>query len=213
MKVLESAPQRYDRGMRILTLGRLERIQVDIVSKLTPGDKVLDIGCGTGTLVLLLAQKDCLVTGIDVSAPMLRLASQRIGESRASGNVMLMELGAANLDTAFADGSFDAVTSTLVFSELSRDEMAYVLAECRRILRSGGELLIADEVLPDTLPGRALTFLLRLPFAVLAHVLTQTTTRRVAGLEGAIEEAGFRILGTRSYLAKTLKLVVAERGN
>jgi ubiquinone/menaquinone biosynthesis C-methylase UbiE len=116
-----------------------------------------------------------------------------------------------DLDTAFPDASFDVVTSTLVFSELSADERAYTLAECRRILRPGGRLLIADEVLPDAWWGRAATWLVRLPFALLAFLLTQNTTRRVAGLEERIEGAGFRILGIGDYLAGTLRLFVAEK--
>jgi ubiquinone/menaquinone biosynthesis C-methylase UbiE len=44
MKVLESAPERYERGMRILTLGRLERVRRDIAARLSAGDRVLDLG-------------------------------------------------------------------------------------------------------------------------------------------------------------------------
>ena len=103
------------------------------------------------------------------------------------------------------------MVSTLVFSELSDDEIAYALAECRRILRPGGQLLIADEVLPDSALGRVATFLFRLPSAALAFVLTQNTTHRVAGLREKIEQAGFRVTEIRHYLAGTLQLFVAER--
>lgn len=213
MKVLESAPERYDRGMRVLTLGRLEQVQADIAARVAPGARVLDIGCGTGALALMLARKGCQVTGIDVSAPMLSQADRRRDESGMSENVTLMELGAVDLDTAFDDASFDAVVSTLIFSELSRDEIAYTLTECHRILRRGGSLLVADEVLPDSFTRKVFSFFLRLPFAVLAYVLTQTTTQRVAGLDNAIEEAGFRILDTRGYLAEMLQLFITERGD
>jgi demethylmenaquinone methyltransferase/2-methoxy-6-polyprenyl-1,4-benzoquinol methylase len=116
-----------------------------------------------------------------------------------------------DLDTAFPDASFDAVVSTLVFSELSDDEIEYALAETERILRPGGQLLIADEVLPDSLPGRVATFLFRLPFALLAYVLTQTTTHRVAGLRERIERAGFQVLEIKRYLAGTLRLVITRK--
>ena len=212
MKVLESAPERYDRGMRILTLGRLERVHSDIVARLRPGNRVLDLGCGTGALAVELARKGMQVTGVDISPPMLGLASRRGGEEGLDASVTLRELGAVDLDGAFADGCFDAVVSTLVFSELSDDEIDYTLAECWRILRAGGQLLVADEVLPDSALGRAGTALLRLPFALLAFVLTQNTTRRVAGLGERIEQAGFEILDTEEYLAGTLRLFAAEKG-
>jgi len=209
MKVLETAPDRYDRGMRLLTAGRLEQVHSDMAARLHPGDRVLDVGCGTGSLAALLANKGCQVTGIDISPAMLAQAEQRVRDRVLSDRVSLLELGAVDLDTAFADGSFDAITSSLVFSELSGNEINYTLAECHRILRPCGYLLIADEVLPDSLSGRVASFLVRLPFAVLAFVLTQNTTRRVSGLVARMKASGFRVVDNRQYLGGTLRLYVA----
>ena len=211
MKVLESAPQRYERGMRLLTLGRLDLVRQDIAARVSPGDRVLDVGCGTGVLVAMLAHKGAQVTGIDIAPPMLSQAAQRVREEGLADRVDLRVTGAVDLDTAFPGEGFDTVVSTLVFSELSDDEIDYTLAECWRILRPGGQLLIADEVLPDSMLGRIGTFLFRLPFVIAAFVLTQNTTRRVAGLEARIARAGFRILDIEEYLMGTMRLFVAER--
>ena len=211
MKVLETAPERYERGMRLLTLGRLQRVYRHIAAGLGSGDRVLDIGCGPGELVVLLARSGCQVTGIDVSPQMLRQAAHRVQEAGVADRVSLREVGAAELDTAFPAASFDAVVSTLVFSELSPDEMVYTLSECRRILKREGLLLVADEILPDSFLGRVAAFLLRLPFVVLAYLLTQNTTRQVSGLRQRIEGAGFRVLAVREYLAGTLQLFQAQR--
>ena len=209
MKALESAPDRYDLGMRLLTAGRLEQVHSDMAAYVDPGARVLDVGCGTGSLAVLLANKGCQVTGIDISPAMLAQADRRVQDRVLAGSVSLLEMGAVDLDTAFADGSFDAIASSLVFSELSGDEIDYTLAECRRILRPGGRLLIADEVLPDSFPGRVASFLLRLPFAVVAFLLTQNTTRRVPGLVARMKASGFRVVDGREYLGGTLKLYVA----
>jgi len=211
MKVLESAPGRYDRGMRILTLGRLERVHAEIASRLGAGDRVLDLGCGTGALAARLARDGAQVTGIDSSPAMLAQARQRIRSEGLEDRVALLELGAVDLDTRFPDGSFDAVTSTLVFSELSNEEIDYALAECSRLLRPAGRLFIADEVMPRSGLGRLATFLIRLPLAVLALILTQNTTHRVDGLEAKARLAGFRLRERHTYLAGTLQLYVAER--
>jgi demethylmenaquinone methyltransferase/2-methoxy-6-polyprenyl-1,4-benzoquinol methylase len=124
--------------------------------------------------------------------------------------ITLREVGAVDLDTAFGDDSFDAVVSTLVFSELADDEIEYTLAECKRILRPGGRLLVADEVMPNSFLGRVGTFLLRLPFVVVAYVLTQNTTHRISRLRERIEHAGYRTISVHEYLGGTLQLVEAE---
>jgi ubiquinone/menaquinone biosynthesis C-methylase UbiE len=142
---------------------------------------------------------------------MLDLAAQRIRKEGLEEGVELREMGAVDLDTAFPNGCFDAVVSTLVFSELSDDEIAYTLTECHRILGEGGRLLVADEVMPDSALGWVGTFLFRLPFAVAAFVLTQNTTHRVARLDRRIERADFRVLEIRRYLAGTLRLFIAEK--
>lgn len=212
MKVLESAPARYDRGMRILTLGRLARVHRDIAAQLAAGDRVLDLGCGTGALALRLARQGCQVTGVDVSPAMLAQAARRVRDEGLADQVTLRELGVAELDTAFADASFDAVTATLLFSEISPDERDYALAQARRLLRPGGWLLAADEVRPASPLGRTAAALLRLPFALLAYVLTQNTTRPVDGLQPAMAHHGFDLVDTRSYLAGTLRLFLARKG-
>jgi demethylmenaquinone methyltransferase/2-methoxy-6-polyprenyl-1,4-benzoquinol methylase len=211
MKVLESAPERYDRGMSLLTLGRLARVQADIAAELRSGERVLDIGCGTGALAVSLAEKGCVVTGIDSSPAMLAQAAAKLQRGHGEPPVTWLEMGAVDLDTAFAAESFDAVVSTLVFSELSDDEREYTLAECWRLLAPGGRLLIADEVLPASVPGRVATWLLRLPMVVVTFVLTQNTTRRVTSLGAGINRAGFRLVGERRYLWGTLRLYEAEK--
>ena len=142
---------------------------------------------------------------------MLSQATRRVRQAGVEEQVSLREMGAVELDGVFEDGTFDAVVSTLVFSELSPDEIAYTLAESWRMLRPGGQLLIADEVLPDSTLGRIGAFFLRLPCAVLAYVLTQNTTHQVAGLREQIEAHGFRIVKKADYLAGTLCLFVARK--
>ncbi len=210
MKVLETAPARYDRGMRILTLGRLDHVYREIEWRLRAGDRVLDVGCGTGTLAILLARRGVDVTGIDISSSMLRVARQRVAE-QGQQQIALRQMGIVDLDTAFADGRFDAVVGTLVLSELSDDEITYGLKECRRILHPDGKLFIADEILPESLPGRLVTALVRLPFVLLALLLTQNTSHRIGRLRQRIEAAGFRVVASKRYLARTLELLVAER--
>jgi ubiquinone/menaquinone biosynthesis C-methylase UbiE len=160
---------------------------------------------------VLLARQGCHVTGIDIAPLMLAQAARRVRQEGVGDGVDLQELGAVDLDVAFSDAGFDAVVSTLVFSELAPEVIVYVLRECQRVLRAGGQLFVADEILPDSKVGRVATFLFRLPFVVIAFLLTQNTTRRVSGLDEAISRAGFLMLEGESYLAGTLQLFVAQK--
>lgn len=74
MKVLESAPNRYDRGIRILTLGELDEAYDRLTSHIKPGQIVLDVGCGTGALTVRAAMRGARVKGIDVNPQMLEIA-------------------------------------------------------------------------------------------------------------------------------------------
>jgi ubiquinone/menaquinone biosynthesis C-methylase UbiE len=68
MKLLEQTPAKYDRGMRILSLGRLDALKLEIASAwVEPGQAVLEIGCGTGSLAALMTGKGARVTGIDIA--------------------------------------------------------------------------------------------------------------------------------------------------
>jgi len=190
--------------MRILTLGRVERIKHRIASAwVEPGHAVLEIGCGTGSLAALMAARGANVVGVDTSEAMLAVARKSVPA------VEFLHMTATEIDQLGAK-RFDRIVAVLLFSELSEDEVDYVLRATCSLLTPAGRLIVADEVLPTSWWCRVLGNLVRWPLAALTFLLTQTTTHALKGSERRLEGAGYRLLDQERYLLGTLGLFVAQ---
>ena len=210
MRILESAPSRYELGIRLLTLGRLDKVYDRLASHIELGQQVLDLGCGTGALTIRAAQRGAKVKGIDIKAQMLEIAEQRVKIAGATESVDLVEMGVAELDGEEAQ-SYDAVMSGLCLSELSEDEVTYTLKEVARILLPGGLLLIADEVRPKGLGRRLIHSLVRSPLAALAYLISQQTTRPASNLPEKLMDAGLSVVSVRLNLLGSFGEFVAQK--
>lgn len=211
MRLLESAPRRYDAGMRWLTLGRVDAVheavaQAALVSR-ERAPVVLEIGCGTGALTERLCRTGARVTALDQNPEMLEIARERLGDAPGCE---LMERTAAEIDRLPA-ASFDAVVSTFALSEMSRSERCFVLARALERLRAGGVLVVADEVHPAGVLARVSFWLLRLPQAIAGWIAVGSVSRPIAGLREEIEAAGFRVTSERRWLAGQLAMYCAGR--
>jgi cyclopropane fatty-acyl-phospholipid synthase-like methyltransferase len=205
MKLLEQTPAKYDRGMRILSLGRLDALKLEIASAwVEPGQAVLEIGCGTGSLAALMTGKGARVTGIDIAEPMLGVARKAVPDAE------LLHMTATEIER-LGTGRFDRIVSTMVFSELSEDELDYVIRASATLLKPGGRLVVADEVQPSGW-RRVAASLIRWPLAAITFLVTQNTTHALDGFESRLQQAGYRVVARKSYLLGTLALFVAEKG-
>jgi ubiquinone/menaquinone biosynthesis C-methylase UbiE len=211
MKWLETSPKDYDRGIQLLTLGKIQRIKQSIANNyVRQGMRVLEIGCGTGTLTALMAARGAQVSGIDSAPAMLAEAEKKVAAEGLAERVTLKYMDAALVGERFPPASFDLVVSTLVFSELSSDEQRYVLEACASLLAPGGRLLIADEVIPSGALRRLLFTLVRLPLVLLTWLLTRTTTNALRGFDSQLNQTGFQSSLAVSYLGGSLVLYEAQ---
>jgi ubiquinone/menaquinone biosynthesis C-methylase UbiE len=143
--VMHAAARHYDLLAFLLTLGREGALRERLVdlARLAPGERVLDVGCGTGSLALAAKRRvgpASTVRGVDASPEMVNHA--RAKAARAGLDVAFEVARAEALPCA--DGSVDVVLSTLMLHHLPPVVRAEFVREVRRVLRPGGRVLAVD---------------------------------------------------------------------
>ncbi len=143
----------YDIGMNILFLGKRNKLDENAtqLSGIKSGDKVLDVGCGTGNLAIAakkITGDKGEVVGIDPSSEMIGFASKKAAKA---GLDIKFQTGAIE-KIPFSDNSFDVVLSTLMIHHLPGDELKLKgFSEIHRVLKPEGCLLVVDIDAPNTL--------------------------------------------------------------
>jgi len=202
MKILEKRPERYDAGINILSGGHAKKIRNQIVrTYVKPGMEILDIGCGTGSLLIDAAKADADATGLDISKGMLAVAQKRIANNGMEDIIPLYHAGVVEVDSLFEKNSFDLIVSTLVFSELYPEERTWALHQIKKLLKPDGTLVIAAEVPPRKPLKKIIHFLVRFPLTILTYIIAQTGTKPYTRISEEITESGLNITSeNRSFL-------------
>jgi len=216
----EIAPQ-YDLLNRVLSFGIDRRWRRRVVRELGlgPGDRALDLCCGTGDLALALGASGAEVVGADFTGPLLPIARQKA--QRAGRPLALAQADAQALP--FAPASFDAVT--IAFGIRNVVDPPLALRQCARLLRPGGRLAVL-EFFP--IKNRVWRWIFETYFH---HVLPRIARLTRAGRTGAYEylpasvagfaqpeqfcswvtEAGFTAVGHQPLTGGVARLVLGTR--
>lgn len=135
------------------------RQRLAMEADILPGMRVLDLGCGTGTLAILAKQTHVFarVTGLDADPQALDIARAK---ARLAGVSILLEQGMAG-QLPFPDGRFDRVLSSLVIHHLDQLQKLQAFQEVYRVLQPGGKFCILDIGTPHTTYSRLVSQVVR----------------------------------------------------
>jgi ubiquinone/menaquinone biosynthesis C-methylase UbiE len=191
----------YDLFVRLVLRERQFKAALVARAGVASGQRVLDLGAGSGTLAIMIKQSQprARVRGLDGDPTIL--ASARNKAARAGVDVAF-DLGNATA-LPYRDGTFDRVLSSLVFSLLSTEGKRLAAGEAYRVLLGGGEVHIADFGPPHTAWGRLLARRMRRFQPITDNLDGRLPSMfREAGFE-AVEEVARQssLLGTISILS------------
>ena len=200
LKVLTPA---YDRLLRVFGLGAAFRDETLRQFEAKPGQRILDLGCGTGTLLVQLKQRcpDVQAVGIDIDEEVLAIAKKKAKE--ANTEIELKKQGAEQ--TAEPAESFHRVVSSLVIHHLETAAKVNAIKEAFRVLRPGGTFLLVDF---GPVPGVIGAVLGR----ILARNYFEESGDNYAGrLPRMLEEAGFEGVRTRQVYKRFVHFIEGRK--
>lgn len=175
-------------------------------AQVSGGQRVLELGCGTGSQTVLLARAGASVTAVDGDAMALSRARRKLSAAGLHADV---RLGVVE-DLPYLDGAFDAVLSSLLFHHLDSASKRTALAQARRVLRVGGRFVLLDFDRPQTVWGWVVSPVMRA-----FDGFSNTEDNWCGRLPGLLAEAGFDAVAarwTRDTLLGTLTIWEARNG-
>jgi ubiquinone/menaquinone biosynthesis C-methylase UbiE len=193
---MEKMVPSYDSYMKKMTFGRERILREETVclAQIVPGNSVLEVGCGTGTLTLAAKRQagpSGKVFGIDIIPGMIETSQHKAAEAKED---ITFQLGSID-NIPFPDKHFDVVMCSFMIFHMSETTMQKGIAEIHRVLKPQGRWLVLDLALPTQPLQRFIAQ--RLFGGMLEHDLHELLPSMEAAGFSKIEmgQAKFRVMG------------------
>ena len=194
----------YDRYVKLGGFGEAFRKQIVDEAAISPGENVLDCGCGTGSLAITARRAvgpEGRVEGIDISKDQLGRAREK---ARAEKLDIVFHEGSID-ELPFPDDEFDVIFSTLMLHHVPAEAKRRAFREMRRVLRPGGRVVIADFGPPAHVWG----WIVFSPLVLMFLASSSTRFNMQNRLPEAMSEAGLRVTDHR-VIKEVVHLIKAE---
>lgn len=177
-------------------------------SYLSPNDRILEVGCGTGSTALLLADQVQHITASDLSANMIAIGSKKAQDQSVS-NVKFVTAGLG--DSALEDGPYDAVLALNLLHLI--EDMPAAIRQINKLLKPGGTFISKTVCKPGAgTPFKFRLLKMILPLMQWVGKAPYVNFMEIRELEETITSSGFKIIETGSYpAAPPSRYVVARK--
>jgi SAM-dependent methyltransferase len=202
-------PRLFDWLVPVITLGREKKLRRWMLDQagLKTGDVVLDVGSGTGSLLLEAAERvgpTGALHGVEPSPEMVARARQKA--RRRQVPMLVLESSAESLP--YSTASFDAVFCTLVLHHLPEPRREVAIREMRRVLQPGGRIVLVDWQRRKSLGVTGV-----LSLVSLLHHVRPGASPNTLDIEPLMRELGFEAISRQEFKGGALAAVVGRVGN
>jgi ubiquinone/menaquinone biosynthesis C-methylase UbiE len=194
----------YDPITRLLGVDRTRRRLVE-QAELTRGQRVLEVGCGTGSVLITMGRQHPAVelVGLDPDPKALARAERK---AHAAGVRVRLDRGFSDA-MPYEDASFDRVLSSFMYHHVPPDEKPAMFREIHRVLKPDGRLELVDFAGPERTRG----FFARMLHA--HHVMSDNAEARVIELMTGARLSNAKRLGDDAFLLGTVSYYQAVRAH
>jgi ubiquinone/menaquinone biosynthesis C-methylase UbiE len=197
----------YDPLVEKMSFGRERRFREKTLAimDINPHDKVLDIGCGTGSLTILIDKHlsgEGQVIGIDAAPKMIKIAQKKAARDGSNATFAVGIAEKLNLE----DSSFDIVVNSMFTHHIDNELKRLAFAEMFRILKPGGRLCTADIDKPSTFLAALLGWTSR--YLLFQPELEDNLNGKLPEL---IQEANFKDVNKREHLYGMVSFYIARK--